>query len=72
MKNARSIRDMQRQNKEKIVCPYLLKWTVSSCRASAVPYMPGLFELQEYCRSKKHKKCPFYLGVKINNFEVLV
>jgi hypothetical protein len=34
---------------------------VSCCRASERPYVPSLFELLEYCRTRDHRKCPFYL-----------
>ena len=42
-------------------CPHLLKWSISSCKALGKPYVPSLFELEEYCRTKEHRKCPFYL-----------
>ena len=42
-------------------CPHLLKWSVWSCKALDKPYVPSLFELEEYCRTKEHRKCPFYL-----------
>ncbi len=42
-------------------CPHLLKWTVSACKAVERPYVPSLFELEEYCRTMDHRKCPFYL-----------
>lgn len=42
-------------------CQYLMKWVISSCNALDELYVPSLFELQEYCYSKDHRKCPFYL-----------
>ncbi len=42
-------------------CPNLLKWIVSSCKAVERPYVPSLFELEEYCRTGDHRKCPFYM-----------
>lgn len=42
-------------------CPHLFKWTVSYCKAVDRPYAPSLFELEEYCKTRDHRKCPFYL-----------
>jgi hypothetical protein len=44
-------------------CPYLEKWVVSVCKAEGdtYTYVPSNFELQEYCRTKAHKKCPLFL-----------
>lgn len=42
-------------------CPHLIKWVISSCKAVDRPYVPSLFELEEYCRTRSHRKCPFYL-----------
>ncbi len=39
-------------------CPYLTKWIIFTCQAGEVPYVPSLFQLEEYCKSKQHKKCP--------------
>ncbi|MEW6109570.1 MAG: hypothetical protein AB1632_10450 [Nitrospirota bacterium] len=52
-------------------CPYLTKWVVSSCKACDKPYAPSLFELQEYCRSISHTKCPFYLMIVSRGYEIL-
>jgi len=46
-------------------CPYLLKWVAFSCNAEDKPYFPSPFQLEEYCRKKEYKKCPFYS--KTNN-----
>lgn len=40
-------------------CPHLLKWMVS-CEALEGPYVPSMFELEEYCRTRSHMKCPFF------------
>jgi len=40
-------------------CPYLTKWLIYTCQAGEDPYVPSLFQLEEYCKSKQHKKCPF-------------
>lgn len=42
-------------------CPHLAKWVVSVCKAVSNTYVPSNFELQEYCKTKSHKKCPFFL-----------
>ena len=42
-------------------CPHLMKWVRASCKAFERPYTPSMFELEEYCRGKDHRKCPFYL-----------
>ena len=42
-------------------CPHLMKWVRASCKAFERPYEPSLFELEEYCRKKDHRKCPLYL-----------
>jgi hypothetical protein len=38
-----------------------MKWVRASCKAFEKPYTPSMFELEEYCRRKDHRKCPFYL-----------
>lgn len=45
-------------------CPYLERWVVSVCKAVSNTYVPSNFELQEYCKTKSHKKCPFFLNLK--------
>ncbi|OGW27439.1 MAG: hypothetical protein A2X59_07275 [Nitrospirae bacterium GWC2_42_7] len=47
-------------------CPHLIKWVIASCKALDKPYIPSIFELDEYCRTKDHRKCPFFL-LDINN-----
>jgi hypothetical protein len=42
-------------------CPHLMKWVRVSYKAFERPYTPSMFELEEYCRRKDHRKCPFYL-----------
>jgi hypothetical protein len=34
---------------------------ISSCSAIERPYVPSLFEFEEYCSTIDHRKCPFYL-----------
>lgn len=34
---------------------------ISACSSLEKPYVPSLFELEEYCRTNEHRKCPFYL-----------
>ena len=51
-------------------CPHLQKWVVSVCKADADPYVPSNFQLHEYCRTKRHNKCPLYSKdmVKVREF----
>ena len=44
-------------------CPHLLDWTVSSCKADKKPYVPSIYELQEYCTVREHQRCPLYVDV---------
>lgn len=52
-------------------CPHLLNWTVSACVADDRPYVPSIFELQEYCTGKRHERCPLYVGLAHRGREVL-
>lgn len=45
-------------------CPHLLNWTVSSCKADDKPYIPSVYELQEYCTVGAHERCPLYVDVE--------
>jgi hypothetical protein len=42
-------------------CTHLIKWVTFACKASEKLYFPSHFQLQEYCKKKGYKKCPFYL-----------
>lgn len=44
-----------------MACPHLTKWLIFTCKAKEKPYFPSDFQLEEYCRRKDHKKCPFFL-----------
>ena len=39
----------------------------SGSEAKAKTYIPSPFQLQEYCISEKHEKCPFYLAFASDN-----
>lgn len=52
-------------------CPHLLNWTVSSCKADDKPYIPSIYELQEYCTVRAHKRCPLYMNVERDGHESL-
>jgi hypothetical protein len=41
-------------------CPHLTKWLTFACKAKETLYFPSSFQLQEYCKRKDHRKCPFY------------
>jgi len=45
-------------------CTHLVSLVVCSCKAGDRPYVPSLFELDEYCRTARHSRCPFYLGIQ--------
>ncbi len=42
-------------------CTHLIKGSTLFCKALEKLYIPSLFELAEYCRTKEHRRCPFYL-----------
>lgn len=52
-------------------CPYLINCSVEACKATDKPYMPSLFELDEYCRTLSHSKCPFFLRDVIRDSKVM-
>jgi hypothetical protein len=41
-------------------CPHLIKWLSFACKAQEKLYFPSPFQIQEYCKRKYHKRCPFY------------
>ncbi len=43
-------------------CPYLKHMELPTCRAGNKMYIPTLFEFDDYCTTREHKKCPFYKG----------
>jgi len=43
-------------------CPHLSKWVTFSCKANEKVYFPTDFQLEEYCKKREHKKCPFLLS----------
>ena len=46
---------------EAMKCPHLNLWLVAACRIDDTVYVPSSFQLQEYCKKKSHKKCPFFM-----------
>lgn len=42
-------------------CPHLRRWTVAACRIDEKVYVPSVFQLEEYCKTREHKKCPFFV-----------
>ncbi len=44
-------------------CPFLKGNYVLHCCAEDKMYIPGSFEIQEYCCSINHKICPLYYKV---------
>ncbi|MFN3478898.1 MAG: hypothetical protein ACK415_00800 [Thermodesulfovibrionales bacterium] len=41
-------------------CPYLEKWSVWVCKACTNIYVPNYFEVFEYCKTKKYRKCDLF------------
>ena len=41
-------------------CPHLIKWLTFACKAKEKLYFPSSFQLDEYCKRKFHRRCPFY------------
>jgi hypothetical protein len=44
-------------------CPHLIKWLSYCCKANEKPYFPSPFQLEEYCKGKYYRKCPFLIKV---------
>ena len=40
-------------------CPFLAGTYMFSCTANKDVYVPSQFEFEEYCKSIRHKMCPF-------------
>ncbi len=45
-------------------CHFLTGKYMLSCMADRAVYIPSIFELDEYCKSGRHKMCPFYCEVE--------
>lgn len=50
-------------------CPHLIKWITFFCKAEDKVYAPSAFQINEYCRSAGHVKCPFLLQTADNRQE---
>ena len=46
---------------ETMKCPHLRPWLIATCKVEDKMYVPSVFQLQEYCKTKSHKKCPLFL-----------
>ena len=57
---------------KRLKCPHLTKLLICTCKACEIPYAPTLFQLEEYCKSKQHEKCPFYLQMREYEVTALV
>jgi hypothetical protein len=42
-------------------CPDLIKLILSLCKAGGKIYAPNFHELQEYCRTRDHVRCPLFI-----------
>jgi hypothetical protein len=40
--------------------PYPSSCKLLSCKANKETYIPSITELDEYCRQRRHRLCPFY------------
>lgn len=47
-------------NRAEEKCIYLDEDPEPKCRVFTEVYVPSDFQLDEYCRTKDHQKCPFY------------
>lgn len=52
-------------------CPFLTGKYMLSCTANKEVYIPSFLELKEYCRSGRHKMCPFYSRIE-NEGQVVI
>jgi hypothetical protein len=51
---------MQLYMEEIMKCPHLKLWLVATCKINEKAYVPSAFQLHEYCKTKGHKRCPFF------------
>jgi len=42
-------------------CPHLNSWIVATCKIDDSTYVPSVFQLNEYCKRRGHKRCPFFV-----------
>ncbi|HUO76468.1 MAG TPA: hypothetical protein VMU21_02730 [Thermodesulfovibrionales bacterium] len=42
-------------------CPHLNRWIVATCKIDDRTYVPSVFQLDEYCKTGGHKRCPFFV-----------
>jgi len=57
---------MKRRSRE-IKCPHIMRWVSFFCRADKEIYPPSFFQLNEYCMTKEHLKCPFFVRIAEKN-----
>jgi len=51
-------------------CPHLRPWQVETCKIEQTLYVPSVFQLQEYCKTKGHEKCPFFVQSLIEEEQI--
>jgi hypothetical protein len=49
------------EERELMKCKHLENLHIMVCRANEKPYGPSLFQLEEYCMTEEHRKCPFFM-----------
>lgn len=42
-------------------CPHLNRWIIATCKIDDRTYVPSVFQLDEYCKTRGHKRCPFFV-----------
>jgi hypothetical protein len=52
---------VQQHMEDTMKCPHLNRWVVATCRVGEKIYVPSVFQLQEYCKTREHKRCPFFV-----------
>ncbi len=52
-------------------CPNLIKEGMHRCRTVDESYCPSYFQLREYCKTRLHRICPFFVGFQKRQAEFL-
>jgi hypothetical protein len=50
-------------------CPHLMNWLNSVCSARKEIYTPTSFQVNIFCKSDRHQRCPFYFSAGIDHSE---
>ncbi len=52
-------------------CPNLVKRETHRCRTVDESYCPSYYQMWEYCKTQRHKICPFFVGFQKRQAEFL-